>query len=62
MNPPYRADHIGSFLRSSELLQARKNASREKLQVLEDQQISRILAMQKELGFELATDETIIPL
>lgn len=56
MNPPYRADHIGSFLRPSELLQARKNASREELQVLEDQQISRILAMQKKLGFELATD------
>ena len=56
MNPPYRADHIGSFLRPSELLQARKNASREELQVLEDQQISRILAMQEKLGFELATD------
>ena len=56
MNPPYRADHIGSFLRPSELLEARKNASREELQALEGQQIRRILALQKELGFELATD------
>jgi len=56
MNPLYRADHIGSFLRPSELLEARKNASREELEVLEDQQILRILAVQKELGFEIATD------
>src|SRR5438094_746613 len=45
MNPPYRADHIGSFLRPSELLEARKNASRDELQALEDQQIRRIPAI-----------------
>ena len=56
MNPPYRADHVGSFLRASELLEARKNASREELEDLEDQQIRRILTVQKELGFEIATD------
>jgi 5-methyltetrahydropteroyltriglutamate--homocysteine methyltransferase len=56
MNPPYRADHIGSLLRPSELLEARKNPSRNTLQVLEDQQISRILTRQKEIGFEIATD------
>jgi 5-methyltetrahydropteroyltriglutamate--homocysteine methyltransferase len=56
MNPPYRADHIGSFLRPSELLEARKKASRDTLQALEDQQISRILTRQKEIGFEIATD------
>ena len=50
MNPPYRADHIGSFLRPSELLEARKNPSRDTLQALEDQQICRILTRQKELN------------
>jgi 5-methyltetrahydropteroyltriglutamate--homocysteine methyltransferase len=56
MITPYRADHIGSFLRPLELLEARKNASRERLRALEDQQINRILAKQKEIGFEIATD------
>ena len=56
MNTPYRADHIGSFLRPFELLEARKNASSEKLRDIEDQQILRILAKQEELGFEIATD------
>jgi len=56
MKALYRADHIGSFLRPSELLETRENTSREELQALEDQHIHRILAMQKELGFEIATD------
>ena len=56
MNPPYRADHIGSFLRPAEILEARNNASMEELQALEDQHIRKILAVQKEIGFELATD------
>lgn len=56
MNPSFRADHIGSFLRSPDLLEARTNASRDELRALEDQQIRRILAIQEELGFELATD------
>ena len=56
MNPSFRADHIGSFLRSSDLLEARKNSSRDELRALEDQQIRRILTIQEELGFDLATD------
>jgi 5-methyltetrahydropteroyltriglutamate--homocysteine methyltransferase len=56
MNTPHRADHIGSFLRPFDLLEARKWASPEQLQALEDQQILRILAKQRELGFEIATD------
>jgi len=39
-----------------ELLEARKNSSSEQLRDIEDQQILRILAKQKELGFEIATD------
>ena len=56
MSKPYRADHIGSFLRPGELLEARKNASPEQLRELEDEEIRRVLAKQKELGFEIATD------
>ena len=52
-----RADHIGSLLRPPDLLQARHNsASAEKLHALEDQHIKRVLAKQKELGFEIFTD------
>jgi len=56
MGAAYRADHIGSFLRPSELLAARSGASPEQLHKLEDQHIQRVLAKQKELGFEAATD------
>ena len=54
----YRADHIGSLLRPPELLEARSRASRDpqRLHDLEDQHIRRVLAKQKELGFEIATD------
>src|ERR1700692_2416858 len=54
---PYRADHIGSFLRPSDLLQARQSgAYAERLRELEDQHIQRVFAKQKELGFEIFTD------
>ena len=56
MPAPYRADHVGSFLRPADLLEARNNASPEKLRQLEDQHILRVLAQQKELGFEIVTD------
>jgi 5-methyltetrahydropteroyltriglutamate--homocysteine methyltransferase len=58
MATPYRADHVGSFLRPPELLEARKNAATDpqRLHELEDRHIQRVLAKQKELGFELATD------
>ena len=58
MSPQYRADHVGSFLRPAELLEARAGAAKDpqRLRALEDQHIQRVLAKQKELGFELATD------
>jgi 5-methyltetrahydropteroyltriglutamate--homocysteine methyltransferase len=58
MAAQYRADHIGSFLRPQELLEARQKGSSEpdRLRQLEDQHILRVLAKQKELGFEMATD------
>ncbi len=52
----FRADHIGSLLRPAELLEARRSGSPEKLRQVEDQHIQRVLAKQKELGFEIATD------
>jgi 5-methyltetrahydropteroyltriglutamate--homocysteine methyltransferase len=52
---PFRADHVGSFLRSPELLAARASGA-PNLRELEDREILRILAKQKELGFEIFTD------
>lgn len=56
MAAAYKADHVGSFLRPVELLEARRTASGDELRGLEDRQILRVLAKQKELGFEAATD------
>jgi 5-methyltetrahydropteroyltriglutamate--homocysteine methyltransferase len=56
MPAPLRADHIGSFLRPAELLEGRRTATAEELRQLEDKHILRVLAKQKELGFEAATD------
>jgi 5-methyltetrahydropteroyltriglutamate--homocysteine methyltransferase len=58
MATPYRADHVGSFLRPPDLLEARNNASTDpkRLRDLEDLHICRILGRQRDLGFELATD------
>ena len=53
----YRADHVGSFLRPAELLEARRNGKDpQRLHELEDRHIARVLAKQKELGFEIFTD------
>ncbi len=58
MTTHYRADHVGSFLRSPELLEARRTYADdpERLRALEDRHILRVLARQEELGFELCTD------
>jgi 5-methyltetrahydropteroyltriglutamate--homocysteine methyltransferase len=58
MSAHYRADHVGSFLRSPELLEARSAAGAhpERLREVEDKHILRILARQEELGFEICTD------
>ena len=53
----YRAEHIGSFLRPTELLQARsKNIAAAELRALEDKQILRVIDKQRELGFKIFTD------
>ncbi|HMD32335.1 MAG TPA: hypothetical protein VKG84_10530 [Candidatus Acidoferrales bacterium] len=57
MTATIRADHIGSFLRPAELLEARQaGVAPEKLRAIEDRCIQRVFAKQKELGFSLFTD------
>ena len=57
MPAKYRADHIGSFLRPAEILQARAaNVSSEQLRALEDKHILSVLERQKELGFKIFSD------
>jgi len=53
----YRADHVGSFLRPPELLQARLSGMpADELHLLENKHILRVLEKQRELGFEIFTD------
>jgi 5-methyltetrahydropteroyltriglutamate--homocysteine methyltransferase len=59
--PPFRADHVGSFLRPAVLKEAR--AKREKgaitpaeLKAVENREIEKIIKKQEELGLKLATD------
>ena len=53
----YRAEHIGSFLRPAELLQARSaNVGEEQLRALEDKHILGVIQRQKDLGFKIFTD------
>ena len=59
--PPFRADHVGSFLRPAALKEAR--TKREKgaitaaeLKAVEDREIEKVIKRQEELGLQLATD------
>lgn len=59
--PPFRADHVGSFLRPAALKEAR--AKREQGQItaaqlkeVEDREIEKIIRKQEEIGLKLATD------
>ena len=53
----YRADHVGSFLRPKDLIEARNSAADpERVRAIEDRSILRVLAKQQELGFEIFTD------
>ena len=58
---PFRADHVGSILRTAKLKEAR--ARREKgeidaaaLKAVEDEEIRKIIRKQEEVGLKLATD------
>jgi methionine synthase II (cobalamin-independent) len=58
MSAPFKADSVGSFLRPAELLEARRTEGPDSpsLKEVEDHHILRVLAKQKELGFEIFTD------
>jgi 5-methyltetrahydropteroyltriglutamate--homocysteine methyltransferase len=59
--PPFRADHVGSFLRPKELLDAREQAqkgaiTRAQLREVEDKAIRDIVKFQEDLGMQGITD------
>jgi 5-methyltetrahydropteroyltriglutamate--homocysteine methyltransferase len=59
--PPFRADHVGSILRTAPLKDARaKHAAGEMsaaaLQEVEDREIEKIIKKQEDIGLKLATD------
>ncbi|MHB8732470.1 MAG: uroporphyrinogen decarboxylase/cobalamine-independent methonine synthase family protein [bacterium] len=54
---PCRADHVGSLLRPPEILDARNaGLPAERLREVEDRQILRVLAHQRDLGLDVFTD------
>ena len=60
--PPFRADHVGSFLRPSYLLEAReqffvkKSISAAQLRAVEDKAITEIVKFQQDVGLQSITD------
>ncbi len=59
--PPFRADHVGSFLRPPQLLEAREKRRRgeitpAELRAVEDAAIRDVVRFQEELGLQDATD------
>ena len=58
MTLSYRSDHVGSFLRPREILDARANpaVTAEQLREIEDRQILRVLERQRDIGLRIFTD------
>ncbi len=59
--PPFRADHVGSFLRPADLLAARERRTKgeitpEALREVEDRAIADIVRFQRDVGLESITD------
>jgi len=59
--PPFRADHVGSFLRPRYLLEAREKRSRgeigpAELREVEDRAIAEVVRMQRDAGLRSITD------
>jgi 5-methyltetrahydropteroyltriglutamate--homocysteine methyltransferase len=59
--PPFRADHVGSFLRPQYLLEAREKKARgditaEALRAVEDRAIAEVVRMQEGIGLSSITD------
>ena len=61
INPPFRADHVGSLLRPAALLQARRDRAAgkitaEALRAIEDTAIRDAVALQERVGLQAITD------
>jgi len=61
LNPPFRADHVGSLLRPKRLLEARKRyfdheISKEELRVVEDECVREVIRKQETVGLKSITD------
>ena len=59
--PPFRADHVGSFLRPKYLLEARERAAKGEIDAralrdVEDRAITEVVKMQEEAGLQSITD------
>ena len=59
--PPYRADHVGSFLRPARLAEARDkffagDLPAEELRAVEDECIREVVAKQEQVGLKGITD------
>jgi len=59
--PPFRADHVGSLLRPARLHAARADRAAgtitvAKLRTIEDEEISKAVALQQEVGLTSVTD------
>jgi 5-methyltetrahydropteroyltriglutamate--homocysteine methyltransferase len=59
--PPFRADHVGSFLRPARLHAARKEhaggaITDEQLRAVEDEAVREVVALQQEVGLRSVTD------
>jgi 5-methyltetrahydropteroyltriglutamate--homocysteine methyltransferase len=59
--PPFRADHVGSFLRPARLHEARKQRadgviSAGRLRATEDEAVREVVALQREVGLRSVTD------
>jgi 5-methyltetrahydropteroyltriglutamate--homocysteine methyltransferase len=61
MDPPFRAEHVGSFLRPAALLEARRRhedgeIADEELRSVEDEHIARLVAREEAVGLRGVTD------
>ena len=59
--PPYRADHVGSLIRPSWLIEAHRDhlagkIARDALRALQDKAIREVVALQEEIGLRSITD------
>lgn len=61
VNPPFRAEHVGSLLRPAELLQKRAEfaegkCTAEELKAAQEAAIASVVKLQQEIGIRTITD------